>query len=247
MIPSIALAAQLATAPAVLADCTNDAMIVFDGSGSMAEAGPNPQLGTRIADARVAMHRVIPQVSDLRKLGLIIYGPRLTDSGQQGGREAQSALYGVPSAECSHIDMRFGPSDNAGPAILSAIDALSPDGNTALTDAVREAASAVGWPQQPGTVVLITDGAETCGGAPCQLATELAGRGLLVHVIGFRVPDAEDTAARFGTESRGAQCLADRTGGTYTNAQTVDDLIRALQATLGCPLFGGHALPRFRG
>ena len=38
-----------------------------------------------------------------------------------------------------------------------------------------------------------------------------------------------------------ARCLADRTGGRYVRAETVDELIGALRVTLGCNVLG--ALP----
>jgi hypothetical protein len=43
---------------------------------------------------------------------------------------------------------------------------------------------------RPYRVILITDGAETCGGNPVAAAQALAGDGVPVHVIGFATPDA---------------------------------------------------------
>ncbi len=42
---------------------------------------------------------------------------------------------------------------------------------------------------RPYRVILITDGAETCGGDPVQAATDLRDDGALVYVIGFATPD----------------------------------------------------------
>ena len=47
--------------------CTEDAMIVFDGSGSMAEIGYNAIGVPRISEARMAMRRVIPSVAAARR------------------------------------------------------------------------------------------------------------------------------------------------------------------------------------
>ena len=157
------------------ADCTDDAMIVFDGSGSMAEMGFNQIDEPRIFEARRAMRTVMPQVEPCRRIGLIVY------------------------------------------------------------------AKALGAPEKPGTVVLVTDGKETCGGTTCALAAELSGTGLTVHVIGFKV-----RGEHFGWQSQGetdyvnsvsiVQCLATQTGGEYVSAETVDDLIAAMNRTLGCNL-----------
>lgn len=219
--------AALALMPGLaLADCTEDAMLVFDASGSMAEMGYNGLDVPRINDARAALHQALPRITPVRRVGLIVYGP--------GGGEA-----------CSHVDLRLPPTPDAAGRILAEIDALTPDGNTALTRAVRQAAEALRYRERPGTVVLVTDGKETCGGATCQVAAELAAEapGLTVHVIGFRVrgdffnweggdgnPEVEEVPAV-------AQCLADRTGGLYVSTETTKELEAALRKTLGCPLY----------
>jgi Ca-activated chloride channel family protein len=125
--------------------------------------------------------------------------------------------------------------------VIDAVDALEPEGETALTDAVQMAAEVLDYRQHPATVVLVTDGRETCGGAPCQLATRLVNEAenLTVHVIGFKV-----RGDFFSWEGQGAidyeqaispaRCLAEDTGGTYVRAETLDDLIAALRVTLGC-------------
>ena len=132
-------------------DCAADAMIVFDGSGSMAEMGFNDIDEPRIFEARRAMADALPQIAQNRRLGLVVYGPNGAD-------------------ECSGVEMRFAPEANAASLIISAINALEPGGSTALTQAVKLAAQTLDYKTQPATVVLVTDGKETCGGMPCMLA-----------------------------------------------------------------------------
>ena len=85
--------------------------------------------------------------------------------------------------------------------------------------------------------MLLTDGEETCGGDPCALARELSAGGshLTVHVIGYRAWDAEG----FGMLQ--SRCLADATGGLYISVQTTDELVAALEKTLGCPIVSRSA------
>jgi Ca-activated chloride channel family protein len=223
-----------ATAPGARAaqGCSEDAMVVFDGSGSMSEMGFNLMDEPRIFAARRAMRQAMPQVAPFRNLGLVIYGP--------GPRDA-----------CNNISLRFAPIPDAAPRLIAEIDALAPSGNTPLTDSVARAAEALDYRKRPGVVVLVTDGKETCGGAPCQLATTLAAEGhdLTVHVIGFKL-----RGEHFSWDSENmhdyregqtvARCLADQTGGLYLTTETVDELVTALQTTLGCPIFGrGPGLP----
>lgn len=238
LLPRLAGLAALVAAPlSGLAgeSCTEDAMIVFDGSGSMAEIGYNAIGVPRISEARLAMQRVIPAIAAQRRLGLVIYGP-------SGDRT------------CANTDVRFGPMWRAGPRILADVEALNPAGGTSLTESVRRAAETLDYTRQPGTVVLVTDGKETCGGAPCQLAAEIAAvaPGLTVHVIGFKVRGEHfDWAQPDDPEATTvAACLAEATGGQYVRAETLDELISALRVTLGCNLMGaldpGAAAVRLR-
>lgn len=208
--------------PAEAMECKDDAMLVFDASGSMAETGHNGPGSTRIAEAREALRKTMPDITPFRQMGLVIYGPGTADA-------------------CNNIDLRFGPAPDAALAIIAAADRVVPDGNTPLTEAVRQAAGVLGGSGRRGDIVLVTDGRETCHGAPCQLAAELASGGLKVHVIGFRVRGA---AFEWQTVGGGdirnhqtvARCLADRTGGQYVTAESTDDLVAALRDILGCPI-----------
>ncbi|MGR3453775.1 vWA domain-containing protein [Pseudooceanicola sp.] len=213
-----------APAPATPADCSEDAMLVFDGSGSMSEIGFDATAATRIEEARIAVARAIPDVAPFRRMGLVVYGA---------------------GAEACAIDLRFGPRAAAGAAIVSAVDALEPGGLTPLAGAVQLAAEALSYRDRPGVIVVVTDGNETCGGRPCALGSALAAEAgaLTIHVIGFRVevdfwtwdnPEQES----YSNDRSVARCLAERTGGLFVTTETVDELVEALQATLGCPVIG---------
>ena len=224
IIPSLTLALFCTTASSAQSDCATDAMIVFDGSGSMAEMGFNDINEPRIFEARRAMADAIPKIAQSRRLGLVIYGPNGVD-------------------ECTGLDLRFGPMVDAAPQILADVNALEPTGSTPLTQAVRLAAETLDYENKPATVVLITDGRETCGGQPCALAANLAthGKDTTVHVIGFKVRgsffswDKEVNRNEEAVQSV-SRCMADATGGTYTNAETLEQLVAALNKTLGCQL-----------
>lgn len=213
-------------APAQAQDCTRDAMLVFDGSASMAELGLQLDEPKRIDDARAALRDAMPQIAPIRRIGLITYGPG-------------------PENSCDGINLKFPPVADAAEPVLEAISWLDPNGLTPLTEAVRKAADVLNYRNDPGIVVLVTDGNDTCGGAPCQLGAELASTAanLTVHVIGFRV----DTD-RFGLKTVDedlfpkdisvAKCLSDSTGGLYVSTDTVEELSDALRQTLGCAFIG---------
>ena len=102
---------------------------------------------------------------------------------------------------------------------------MKPKGKTPLTQAVRQAAEALRFDEQKATVILITDGLETCRADPCAVGKSLseAGVDFTTHVVGFGL-SAE--------EGRQVACLAENTGGRYLPAQDAVSLGDALDETV---------------
>lgn len=198
--------------------CYEDAMLIFDASGSMSgmEEWGSSSLTSRIDDARKALADSLPRVTPLRRLGLMTYGPG-------------------PVGRCDNIILNLRPEFEAGPRIMAEVNALVPDGRTPLTSAVARAANVLDYRNKPGIIVLLTDGSETCGGEPCALAQLLkdTGKAITVHVLGYRMKDIIST---HDAGVKDMQCLASHTGGLFIPVDTIDELIAALNKTLGCPL-----------
>jgi Ca-activated chloride channel family protein len=137
------------------APCRDDAMIVFDASGSMSGNQtlgiPNSQ--ARIDEVRSALAQVLPNVTRLRKVGLISFGPG-------------------PWNQCN-VQLNLKPTPDAAELIMKEVDSLVPAGKTPLTTAVEQAAGVLDYRNKPGVIVVVTDGEETCGRSPCDLATQL--------------------------------------------------------------------------
>jgi len=201
--------------------CTEDAMIVFDASGSMAGNTVQGLFSdiTRIDEVRKALAQVLPGVTKYRKVGLITYGPG-------------------PYLHCN-VKLDFEPIPNAAEPIMSAVNGLNPAGKTPLVEAVKQAAKVLDYQANKGVVVLLTDGEETCGGAPCQLGKllKLSGR-LTVHVIGYQLRAFRWTGAQSFLDTK---CLAEETGGLYITAENRDDLVKAFEQTLGCPMLSSRS------
>lgn len=198
--------------------CDEDVMLVFDGSGSMAGS---ERLGigsfvTRLDKVRVALGQVLPNVAPHRRIGLVTYGPG-------------------PYNRCDNIELNLRPIRNAARPILDVIERLVPAGRTPLTAAVEQAAEVLDYKRKAGTVVLLTDGEETCDGNPCELAKRLKAEaaGLVVHVIGYKMKDFSWTGGSGILEMR---CLVDTLDGQYFSVETTEELIAALSKTLGCPM-----------
>lgn len=192
--------------------CTEDAIIVFDSSASMADRSWDMTgLRSRHASVRAALAEVLPRVEGIRAMGLIVYGPS--------------------QHSCHSIDLRVTPSRYSAARILENIDRTAPAGRTPLTAAVRQAAELLDYRKKPAVVVLVTDGEESCGGSPCATARKLAsmGRDLTIHVIGYAPGRIDDMQ---GFE---AGCMAKNTKGLYVTTKTTNELVAALRKTLSCP------------
>jgi Ca-activated chloride channel homolog len=200
--------------------CTEDAMIVFDASGSMAGDGwgyGSESSGTvsRIDKVRSALREILPSITRFRRVGLLTYG-----SGTWN--------------QCT-IHLALKPEPNAADRIMAAADALHPAGRTPLTEAVAQAADALDFRHKPGVIVILTDGEETCGGVPCELSEKLHAEAdqLTIHVIGLRVKNYTWIGEKGILD---AKCLAEKNGGQYLPVDTLEGLLQALEKTLGCPM-----------
>ena len=203
-----------------LPPCTEDAMLVFDASGSMSGNGwgygsESPTTVSRIDKVRSALTKVLPSITRFRRVGLITYGPG-------------------PYNQCN-VRLNLEPTENAADRIMREVNALVPAGRTPLTSAVEQAANVLDFREKPGLIVVLTDGEETCGGFPCDVGNELhsAAERLIVHVIGLRVKGFSWTGEQSILD---AKCLAEKNGGLYITADTEEELIVALEKMLGCPM-----------
>lgn len=90
---------------------------------------------------------------------------------------------------------------------------------------MRRAALELRYTEERATIILVTDGLETCEADPCALANELESVGIdfTTHVIGFGL-----------TEEEGQQvaCLAENTGGRYFQATDADAVGEELTQTV---------------
>lgn len=166
----------------------------------------------RIDQVREALGKVLPAVAPVRNLGLVVFGP--------GTRGA-----------CENIELKLPVAPHSAEEIMGALDGVQPYGQTPLSQAVAEAAEALDFREKPAVIVLLTDGEETCRGDPCAVGARLKreGRDVTVHVIGYQQRLAsEPTGGQF------ARCLSETTGGLFIAADTTEELVAALQRTLGC-------------
>ena len=191
----VALAVFGLRLPAEPAPC----LIVFDASGSMHE-----RLGgeTKIDIAKRAVSELVATLPAETRLGLVVYGHRKPQ-------------------DCEDIELLLPPAKLDRQAFIGAVKAIKPKGRTPLAGALEVAAAKLEYTTRPASIILVTDGLETCGQDPCAVAARLkaAGVSFVVHAVAF------DLSSR---EAKSIACIAHATGGRFLQAKDAASLKDAL-------------------
>ncbi|WP_117673280.1 VWA domain-containing protein [Micromonospora sp. MW-13] len=176
--------------------------LVLDVSGSMRARDIDGR--SRISVAQQAFNEVVDALPEETQLGIRVLGATYKGKDKKVGCQDTQQI--VPVGQVDRTQAK------------AAVATLRPTGFTPVGLALRSAAQDLGTGATARRIVLITDGEDTCAPPdPCEVARELAAQGtkLVVDTLGL----APDDKVR-----RQLLCIANATGGTYTAAQSADEL-----------------------
>ncbi|PVA06411.1 VWA domain-containing protein [Thalassorhabdomicrobium marinisediminis] len=181
------------------AQAQENVVIVYDGSGSMWGQIDGT---SKVEIAREVLADLVTGWDDGAHLGLVAYGHRT-------------------EGDCTDIETMIAPGPVDRDSFIATVNAINPVGKTPITASVRHAADLLSYRDAPATVVLISDGVETCNADPCALAAQLEQEGVAftAHVVGFDLDDAANASLA---------CIADNTGGMFVPASNAAELTDAL-------------------
>lgn len=177
-----------------------EVMIILDGSGSMwGQTGKQ----TKIDAARKVLHELIPSLPEEVKIGLTAYGHR------EKGR-------------CTDIEIMIPAGSNDREALLEMVDSISPKGKTPIADAIKRVVDTLKTRENETTIIMVSDGEETCNPDPCGVVKRLKETGIkfILHVVGFDVDQMQKEEL---------SCLARNGGGNYFDAADAPALLAAFQ------------------
>ena len=210
-------------------------VVMFDASGSMAlniAATPEDEKwlgrlkqraslpGYRLTDSEIARHERLtaePTRIAIARQATINVVRRLP-------RDVRTGLVVAENCPTATNMGRFAAGQSG--QLINRLSQLTPKGGTPLGDGLYEAGQLVDGVTREATILLVSDGAESCNGDPCYVAQQLkkAKPHLKINVV-----DIGGTGA--------AACVAAATGGKVYTATTVNELNisldRAAQDALG--------------
>ncbi len=177
-----------------------EVMIILDGSGSMwGTVGAE----SKIKAAKEVLHQLVPSLPAEVKLGLTVYGHRR-------------------KGDCGDIEIMLPAGSDDRALLLSRVDAISPKGKTPIADSIKLVIDQLKNKENETTIILVSDGEETCNPDPCGVIKQLKATGIkfILHVVGFDVDRMQKEELA---------CLAKAGGGRYFDAADAAGLLTALQ------------------
>ncbi len=188
-----------AIAPTALIIDASDSMLIADAPGA------------RIDAARSAATGLIDAIPAGSRLAILTYG---TGTGNTRGERR---------AGCRDVSVLvpLGAVDKN--SARSAVNGVVPRGFTPIAESLKRAAEQLP-DDTAASIVLISDGEDTCGTPPCDVAKELkrSHPKLSISTVGFKTA---------GDASDQLRCVADSTGGMFVGAANGAQLAARLLAT----------------
>jgi Ca-activated chloride channel homolog len=181
---------------------TGRTMLILDASGSMQDKIDGKP---KITIAVEVISDIINNWNPATQTGLLAYGHNNKNN-------------------CNDIEVLISPESINKNQFIQQINAIKPMGTTPLSASVIRAAEALNFTHDKATVVLITDGIESCNLNPCKVGRLLKNQGydFTAHIIAFNVAKLE---------TAGLRCLAHETGGVFIAANNASELKNAINET----------------
>lgn len=174
-------------------------LFILDASGSMAG-----QIDGRakMDVAKGVMTDLIDGLPDSVNVGLEVYGHR-------------------SKGDCDDIETMVEVGEVDKQTLIDKINSIQPKGKTPIAKSLAMAGDKLGASEDETTIILVSDGEETCEGNACTYIKDLREKGInvKVHVVGFDVGQKEKEQL---------SCIAEAGGGRYYTANNADQLKQAL-------------------
>lgn len=187
-------------------------LLIMDASGSMNSRDDSGQ--TLMESAQQALVDVVDQLPEEQHVGLRVYGHTYPNTDQENGCTDTELIHPVE------------PLDRSG--LTDSINGFDANGFTPIGLSLEEGASDLP-PEGARTMILVSDGQETCDGDPCAVAEDLSDDGieLVIHTVGFALDMADEDEAEQARNE--LSCVAEAGGGQFVEVDEAADLTDTLE------------------
>ncbi|WP_181257278.1 VWA domain-containing protein [Pseudaminobacter soli (ex Li et al. 2025)] len=194
----LAFLIMLAMGAFARADQPAPSVIILDASGSMAAREPDGD--TKLDAARRVVTETLAKWPAGGELALIAYGHRR-------------------KSDCADIETLVEMGPVSASEVQQKLKPLRARGKTPLSQSLSQAAKLL--PANGGSIILVSDGIETCNADPCAVASELrkTNPSLIIHVVGFGLAKGEATQL---------SCIAENGGGKFFDVGSASQLTQSL-------------------
>ncbi|SMO49643.1 Ca-activated chloride channel family protein [Saccharicrinis carchari] len=175
-------------------------IFIYDASGSM---WGQMQGQTKMEIATEVLTTAISKLPDNQKIGLVAYGHR-------------------KEGDCADVEFLVDAESGSKAEVITSIKGIKPLGKTPLAYSASQVIDKLRQTKLSATVILITDGIESCDGNICNVikAAKEEGIDFKIHIIGFGLKSGETGQL---------QCAAQAGNGYYYDASDADGLSDVLQ------------------
>ncbi len=176
-------------------------LFIYDASGSM---WGQMQGKTKMEIAADVLSSSVSKLPENQKLGFVAYGHR-------------------EKGDCKDVEFLVDVEQGTKSSVIEAVKGIQPLGKTPLAYSALLVIDKLRDTRMKATIILVTDGIESCGGNICDVirAAKEEGLDFKLHIIGFGLKDSE-------TEQ--LLCAAKAGGGNYYDAANAEGLGEVLDA-----------------
>jgi Ca-activated chloride channel family protein len=175
-------------------------IFIYDASGSM---WANMGEVTKVEIAREVMVKTVDHVSKDRAIGLVAYGHR-------------------HKGDCDDVEEVVPVDGDMHETVKSRIAGIDPLGKTPLAASAEVTIERLKTNGLKATIILLTDGVESCGGDLCDVVKKAREAGIVfkLHIVGFDIDPREIGPLK---------CAAEAGGGQYFDARDEEGLYAVME------------------
>lgn len=183
-----------------MAQTPSPILFIYDASGSMWQQIDGT---TKKELAQDVLTSTVGNLSEDQPIGLVAYGHRR-------------------KGDCADVETLVASNNTSKQTVTNAIRSINPIGKTPLAASAKMVIDQLRANGNKATIILITDGIESCDGDLCAVIRAARAEGIefRMHIVGFGLQGADVEALR---------CAAKAGDGQYYDAQNADDLTAGLE------------------